>query len=63
MKAAEQYFPVVLFTMLQNMILTFEFVDQIFKSDQYSDLSCGAVAMLWPRWFLTASRHSMKIIA
>ena len=29
MKATEQYFPVVLFIMLQNMVLTFESVDTI----------------------------------
>ena len=29
MKATEQYFPVVLFTMQFKVILTFEFVDKI----------------------------------
>ena len=29
MKATEQYFPVVLFIMLHNMILTFESVNEI----------------------------------
>ena len=29
MKAAEQYFPVVLFIMLCKMVLTIEFVDEI----------------------------------
>ena len=48
MKATDQYFPVVLFIMLYNVVLTFESVDEILKRD-YSDesywpvLSCGAV--------------------
>jgi len=33
MKAIEQYFPVVLFNMLCNVVLTFELVDQILKCD------------------------------
>ena len=33
MKATEQYFPVVLFIMLYNVILTFVFVDEILKCD------------------------------
>ena len=31
MKAAEQYFPVVLFIMLNKVVLTFESVDEILK--------------------------------
>ena len=31
MKAAEQYFPVVLFIMLYKVVLTFESVDEILK--------------------------------
>ena len=48
MKATEQYFPVVLFVMLYEAVLTFEAVDEILKHD-YSNksyraiLSCGAV--------------------
>ena len=38
MKATEQYFPVVLFIILCNVILTFESVDEIFKCD-HSDES------------------------
>ena len=30
MKATEQYFPVVLFIMLYNVVLTFESVDEIY---------------------------------
>ena len=34
MEAIEQYFPVVLFIMLHKVVLTFESVDKILKSDQ-----------------------------
>ena len=48
MKATEQYFPVVLFIMLYKVVLTFEFVDEIPKSDHSNEsnwvvLSYGAV--------------------
>ena len=33
MKATEHYFPVVLFTMLYKVVLTFESVDEILKLD------------------------------
>jgi len=33
MKATEQYFPVVLFIMLYELVLTFESVDEILKCD------------------------------
>ena len=33
MKAAEQYFPVVLFIMLYRVVLPFEFVGEILKCD------------------------------
>ena len=33
MKATEQYFPVVLFTMQYKVVLSFEFVDEILKRD------------------------------
>ena len=42
MKAAKQYFPVVLFIMLYKVVLTFESVDEIFKCD-HSNESYGAV--------------------
>ena len=46
MKDAEQYFPVVMFIMLYKVILTFESVDKILKSDYSNErisrlLSCG----------------------
>ena len=46
MKATEQYFPVVLFIMLYEVILTFESVDEILKCDHSNEsylavLSCG----------------------
>ena len=37
MKASEQYFPVVLFIMLHNVVLTFESVDEILKCDHSSE--------------------------
>jgi len=48
MKAIEQYFPVVLIIMLYKVILTFQSVDQILKSDHSNEsywavLFCGAV--------------------
>ena len=48
MKATEQYFPVVLFIMLNKVILTFERVDEILNCDQsngscWAVLSCGTV--------------------
>jgi len=48
MKATEQFFPVVLFIMLNKVVLTFESVDEILKcghsNESYSAvLSCGAV--------------------
>ena len=47
MKAAEKYFPVVLFIMLYKVALTFEFVDEILKCDHSNEsyreiLSYGA---------------------
>ena len=47
-KAAEQYFPVVLFIMLYKVVLTFESVDEILKCDHSNEsywvvLSCGTV--------------------
>ena len=48
MKAAEQYFPVVLFIMLYKVVLTFESVDEILKCDHSNEsywvvLSYGTV--------------------
>ena len=48
MKAAEQYFLVVLFIMLYKVVLTFESVDEILWCDhsnksQQAVLSCGTV--------------------
>jgi len=37
MTAIEQYFPVVLFIMLNNMVLTFEPVDKILKCEHSND--------------------------
>ena len=48
MKATEQYFRVVLFIMLYEMIVTFESVDEILKCDHSNEsyravLSCDTV--------------------
>ena len=49
MKATEQYFPVVLFIMLYEVVLTFESVEKILQYCDYSNeshwavLSCGCV--------------------
>ena len=48
MKATEQYLPVVLFTMLYKVVLTFEFVDKMIKCDHSNEShwavrSCGTV--------------------
>ena len=48
MKAIEQYFPVVLFIMLCELVQTFESVDEILKCDHSKEsycaiLSCGAI--------------------
>ena len=48
MKAAVQYFPVVLFIILYKVVLTFESVDEILKCDHsiesyWAVLSCGTV--------------------
>ena len=48
MKATEQNFPVVLFTMLYKVVLPFESVDEILKCDHSNEshwavLSCGVV--------------------
>jgi len=45
MKATEQYFPVVLFIMLHNVVVTFESEDEFLKFDHLSEclpakLSC-----------------------
>ena len=37
MKANEQYFPVVLFTMLYKVVLAFESVDEILKCDHSNE--------------------------
>ena len=48
LKAIEQYFPVVLSTMLYKVVLSFESVDKILKCDHSNEsyravLSCGIV--------------------
>ena len=37
MRATEQYFPVTLFIKLYNVVLTFEYVDEILKCDHSNE--------------------------
>ena len=37
MKAAEQYFPVILFTILNKVVLTFESMDEILNCDHSNE--------------------------
>ena len=37
MKANEQYFPVVLFILLYEVVLTFDSVDETLKCDHYNE--------------------------
>ena len=43
MKVTEQYFPVVLFIMLNKVILTFESLDEILKCGNSNESYCGTV--------------------
>ena len=43
MKATEQYFPVVLFTMLYKVVVTFESVDEILRCDHSNETSSEAI--------------------
>ena len=48
MKSTKQYFPVLLFTMLYKVVLSFESVYEIVKCDHSNEsyravLSCGAI--------------------
>ena len=43
MKAPEQYFPVVLFIMLQNIILSLNSVDEILKCDHSNENSLRVI--------------------
>ena len=44
MKATEQYFPVVLFIMLHNLVLIFESVDDILKCDHSNEGCCAVLS-------------------
>ena len=46
MKAAEQYFPVVLFIMLNKVVLTFESVDEILKCDHLEKTYLAVFVMI-----------------
>ena len=50
MRAAEQYFPVMLFTMQYKVVLPFKSVDEVLNIDQSNErypvvLSCSAVCL------------------
>ena len=55
MKATEQYFPVVLFTVLYEVILTFESVDEILECDLSNR---NATELYFPRAFPCAVQDS-----
>ena len=44
MKATERYFPVVLFIMLNEVVLTFESVDEILKCDHSNETSSALLS-------------------
>ena len=44
MKATEQYFPMVLFFMLYQVVLTFESVDKILKCDHSNESYCAVLS-------------------
>ena len=51
MKATEQYFPVVLFIMLYNVVLTFESVDEILKCDHSNESYWAVLSFDQFLWF------------
>ena len=61
MKVTEQYFPVVLFIMLYKVILTFESVDEILKSD-HSNKSYLAVLSYGPTVLLTCLKLNTPVL-
>ena len=42
-KAAEQYFPVVMFIVLYKVVLNFESLDEILKCDHSSESHCKVI--------------------
>ena len=58
MKATEQYFPVVLFIILNKVVLTFESMDEILKCDHSNEQYFPVVLLLCgTRWFLLLCDH------
>ena len=58
MKATEQYFPLVVFSLLYQVALTFESVNEILKCDHSNEsywgvLSCGTVFFMLYKMVLT----------
>ena len=52
MKATEQYFPVVLFIMLNKVILTFESLDEILKCDHSNEIFLAILCKFFLKWKL-----------
>ena len=52
MKATEQYFPVVLFIMLYKVVLAFESVDEILKSNHSNESYSAALSYGTPAVFI-----------
>ena len=44
MKATEKYFPLVLFIMMYNVVLTFESVGEILKCDHSNESYCAILS-------------------
>jgi len=66
MKATEQYFPVALFIMLYNVVLTFESVNEILTCDHSNKrygavLSCDVVFYAAQLTFESADTKNVKV--
>ena len=53
MKSTEQRFPVILFVMLYNVVLTFESVDEILKYDHSNQKAIDTKRTLYDVRFIT----------
>ena len=65
MKATEQCFPVVLFIMLYHLVLTFESVDEIRKSDLSNESYCAVLfcgAVYYAVWLFALFRLIQSLI-
>ena len=65
MKAIVKYFLVVLFVMLYNLVLTFESVDEIRKSDHSNESYCAVLfcgAVYYAVWLFALFRLIQSLI-